>query len=93
MCSGNRRVFAGAFFAALLLRPLPAQAQADAKLYADQNFTAAVTGSLPKGTPVRVNGCGECTDLDGSTAKWAQVTTASGKTGWVFSGFLEERPK
>jgi hypothetical protein len=66
---------------------------ADAKLYADQDFNAAVAASLPRGTAVQLNGYGEYTDLDGETAKWAQVTTTAGKTGWVFSGFLEERPK
>ncbi|MDR1252998.1 MAG: SH3 domain-containing protein [Treponema sp.] len=66
---------------------------ADAKLYADQDFNAAVAASLPRGTAVQLNGYGEYTDLDGDTAKWAQVTTTAGKTGWVFSGFLEERPK
>jgi hypothetical protein len=65
----------------------------DAKLYADQDFNAAVAASLPRGTAVQLNGYGEYTDLDGDTAKWAQVTTTAGKTGWVFSGFLEERPK
>jgi hypothetical protein len=66
---------------------------ADAKLYADQDFNAVVSASLPRGTAVQLNGYGEYTDLDGDTAKWAQVTTSAGKTGWVFSGFLEERPK
>jgi uncharacterized protein YgiM (DUF1202 family) len=66
---------------------------ADATLYAEQDFNAAVAASLPKGTAVQLNGYGEYTDLDGDTAKWAQVTTTAGKTGWIFSGFLEERPK
>jgi hypothetical protein len=66
---------------------------ADALLYAEQDFNAAVAASLSRGTAVQLNGYGEYTDLDGDTAKWAQVTTTAGKTGWVFSGFLEERPK
>jgi hypothetical protein len=66
---------------------------ADTKLYAEQDFNAAGAVDLPRGTAVQLNGYGEYTDLDGDTAKWAQVTTTAGKTGWVFSGFLEERPK
>jgi hypothetical protein len=66
---------------------------ADATLYAEQDFNAAVADNLSKGTVVQLNGYGEYTDLGDETAKWAQVTTTAGKTGWVFSGFLEERPK
>jgi hypothetical protein len=66
---------------------------ANAKLYADQDFNATVAANLSRGTVVHIDGYGEYTDLDGETAKWAQVTTESGQTGWVFSGFLEERPK
>jgi hypothetical protein len=61
---------------------------ADIKLYTEQDFNSAVVASLGKGTAVQLKGYGEYTDIDGETAKWAQVSTAEGQTGWVFSGYL-----
>jgi uncharacterized protein YgiM (DUF1202 family) len=34
-------------------------------------------------------GYGDYADWNGVTAKWAQVKTENGKTGWLFSAYLE----
>ncbi|MDR1175832.1 MAG: SH3 domain-containing protein [Treponema sp.] len=87
------REAARAATAAAHLKNYPHRLTANAKLYADQDFNATVAANLSRGAAVHIDGYGEYTDLDGDTAKWARVTTDSGQTGWVFSGFLEERPK
>jgi hypothetical protein len=33
---------------------------------------------------------GDYADWNGITAKWANVKTSDDKTGWLFSGYLEE---
>ncbi|GHV89759.1 hypothetical protein AGMMS50268_02620 [Spirochaetia bacterium] len=71
----------------------PRRLTANAKLYAAQDFSAAVVAALAKGTRMAVEEYGDYTDLDGDTAKWARVKTISGQTGWVFSGYLEDAPK
>jgi hypothetical protein len=71
--------------------PATHQLTADTKLYANQDFEAAVLATLKKGTGVQFKQYGDYTDLDGETAKWAQISIAGGQTGWVFSGYLQQK--
>ncbi|MDR2258316.1 MAG: SH3 domain-containing protein [Treponema sp.] len=75
--------------------PFPAthRLTADITLFADQDAGAAVVAALKKGTAVQVQGYGGYADIDNITAKWAQVKTSGGQTGWLFSGYLEELKK
>jgi hypothetical protein len=68
--------------------PATHQLTTDTKLYTEQDFNSAVVASLGKGTAVQLKEYGGYTDISGETAKWAQVSTAEGQTGWVFSGYL-----
>ncbi|MDR2181615.1 MAG: SH3 domain-containing protein, partial [Treponema sp.] len=61
------------------------------KLYAAQDTGSAVIANLASGTGVQLKAYGDYTDLDGETAKWVQVSTASGQTGWVFAGHLRKK--
>jgi hypothetical protein len=63
---------------------------ADQNLHADQDFGSSVVMPLKKGTPVHIEAYGEYTDFEDTTAKWARVATPDGKSGWLFSGYLEE---
>ncbi|MDR0587155.1 MAG: SH3 domain-containing protein [Treponema sp.] len=72
--------------------PFPAthRLTADLKLFAGQDGASQVIVTLKKGNGVQVLGYGGYADMDGITAKWAQVKTEDGKTGWLFSGYLED---
>jgi hypothetical protein len=65
----------------------------DLKLFVDQDGGSKVIATLKKGTGVQVIEYGGYADMDGITAKWAQVKTSGGETGWLFSGYLEDAPK
>jgi hypothetical protein len=54
---------------------------------------SAIMASPKKGDPVQVLEYGAYADWNGITAKWAKVTTSDNKTGWLFSGYLEELRK
>jgi hypothetical protein len=61
----------------------------ESQLFAEQDTGAQVITTLRKGSTTKLEEYGDYTDMDGETAKWARVTTESGQTGWVFSGYLE----
>jgi hypothetical protein len=66
---------------------------ADLNVFAEQDGGSAIMASPKKGDPVQVLEYGEYADWNGITAKWAKVTTSDNKTGWLFSGYLEELRK
>ena len=63
---------------------------AELKLFTKQDGGSEVVASLTKGTAVQVESWGEYAELDKTIAKWAQVKTEDGKSGWLWSGHLEE---
>jgi SH3-like domain-containing protein len=69
------------------------QLTADLNVFAEQDGGSPVVVSLKKGNPVQVLEYGEYADWNGVTAKWAKIKTGDGKTGWLFSGYLEELRK
>jgi hypothetical protein len=69
------------------------QLTADLNVFAEQDGGSPVVASLKKGNPVQVLEYGEYADWNGITAKWAKIKTGDGKTGWLFSGYLEELRK
>jgi hypothetical protein len=66
---------------------------ADLNVFTDQDGGSSIVTSLNKGDGVQVLRYGEYADWNGITAKWANVKTVDGKTGWLFSGYLEELKK
>jgi uncharacterized protein YgiM (DUF1202 family) len=56
---------------------------ADAKLKADKTASADTIAELPLGTPLT---------LLSSDSKWYQVSTASGKKGWIYRGKVSNKP-
>ncbi len=56
---------------------------ADAKLKADKTASAETIAELPAGTPLTVLS---------SDSKWYQVSTASGKKGWIYRGKVSNKP-
>jgi hypothetical protein len=66
---------------------------ADLNVFAKQDGGSQVVVSLKKGTQVQVLEYGDYADWNGIAAKWAKVKTGDDKTGWLFSGYLEELRK
>jgi hypothetical protein len=66
---------------------------ADLNIFSQQDGGSAVVASLKKDNTVQVLEYGEYASWNGITAKWAKVLTRDNKTGWLFSGYLEELPK
>ncbi|MDR2782587.1 MAG: SH3 domain-containing protein [Treponema sp.] len=66
---------------------------ADLNVFTDQDGGSQVVASLKQGNAVQVLAYGEYADWNGITAKWAQVKTEDGKTGWLFSRYLEALKK
>ncbi|OQX24947.1 MAG: hypothetical protein BWK80_18170 [Desulfobacteraceae bacterium IS3] len=56
---------------------------ADAKLKADKTASAETIAELPVGTPLTVLS---------SDSKWYEVSTASGKKGWIYRGKVSNKP-
>jgi hypothetical protein len=62
----------------------------DLNVFSQQDGGSAVVANLKKGDPVNVLEYGQYASWNGITAKWAKVQTNDNKTGWLFSGYLEE---
>jgi len=63
---------------------------ADLNVFSRQDGGSTVVASLKKGNSIQVLEYGDYASWNGITAKWAKVQTADSKTGWLFSGYLEE---
>jgi hypothetical protein len=63
---------------------------ADLNVFSRQDGGSTVVASLKKGDPIIVLEYGAYASWNGITAKWAKVQTNDDKTGWLFSGYLEE---
>jgi hypothetical protein len=66
---------------------------AELNIFSQQDGGSAVVASLKKDDTVQVLEYGEYASWNGITAKWAKVQTRDNKTGWLFSGYLEELAK
>jgi hypothetical protein len=65
------------------------QLTADLTVFAEQDGGSPVVASLKKGNSVQALEYGDYADWNGITAKWVKIKTSDGKTGWLFSGYLE----
>lgn len=63
---------------------------ADLNVFSRQDGGSTVVASLKKGNSIQVLEYGDYASWNGITAKWVKVQTADSKTGWLFSGYLEE---
>ena len=63
---------------------------ADLNVFSRQDGGSTVVASLKKGDLIQVLEYGDYASWNGITAKWAKVQTIDNKTGWLFSGYLEE---
>jgi hypothetical protein len=62
----------------------------DLNVFIDQDGGSDVIMNLKKGESIQVLEYGDYADWNGITAKWVNVKTKDGKTGWLFSGYLKE---
>jgi hypothetical protein len=62
----------------------------DLNVFSRQDGGSTVVASLKKGAAIQVLEYGDYASWNGITAKWAKVQTNDNKTGWLFSGYLEE---
>ena len=58
-------------------------------VFSEKDGGSRIILSLNKGEYVHVLEYGEYANWKGITARWARVKTADDRTGWLFSGFLE----
>jgi len=63
---------------------------ADLNVFTEQDGGSRIVASLKSGDLVQFLEYGAYADWNGITARWAKVKTGDDKTGWLFSGFLEE---